>query len=163
KLNPASPAYNIGEAIEIDGAIDDALFEQAVRQVIAEADVLRIRIEEQSGEPRQIVGGSDDWALPIFDVSHKSDPRAAAEAWMRDDMVRAVDLTRGPLFQFALFKASATKFFWYARYHHIVMDGYGMWLVARRVAEIYSQLAAGNVSQGEALRPLADLLEYGAQ
>ena len=36
-----------------------------------------------------------------------------------------------PLFGFALFKAAADHFFWYARYHHVVMDAFGMWLVAR--------------------------------
>lgn len=163
KLNPASPAYNIGEWIEIDGAIDEALFERALAQLIAEADVLRVRIDEQSGEPRQVVGPADGWSLSVFDVSHKTDPRAAAETWMRADLARAVDPARGPLFQFALFKASAEKFFWYARYHHIVMDGYGMWLVARRVAEIYSALAAGQVSQGKSLRPLTDLLDGDAE
>ena len=163
KLNPASPAYNIGEYIEIDGAIDEALFERALAQVVAEADVLRIQIDEQSGEPRQVVGAAGAWSLPAIDVSRESDPRAAAEAWMQADMVRAVDLTCGPLFQFALFKASAAKFFWYARYHHIVMDGYGMWLVAHRVAEIYSDLAAGRAPQGDTLRPLIDLLDDDAQ
>jgi len=162
KLNPASPAYNIGEYIEIDGAIDEALFERALAQVVAEADVLRIQIDEQSGEPRQVVGAAGAWSLPAIDVSRESDPRAAAEAWMQADMVRAVDLTCGPLFQFALFKASAAKFFWYARYHHIVMDGYGMWLVARRVAEIYSKLAAGRASHDDPLRPLVDLLDDDA-
>ena len=57
KLNPASPAYNIGEYFEIDGAVDEALFERTLAQVVAEADVLRIQIDEQSGEPRQFIGG----------------------------------------------------------------------------------------------------------
>ena len=46
----------------------------------------------------------------------------------------------------------ADRFFWYARYHHIVMDGYGMWLVARRVAEIYSELCAGRAAHGAGVR-----------
>ena len=62
---------------------------------------------------------------------------------MKADLARPIDPTRGPLFGFALFKASATRFFWYARYHHIVLDGFGMWLVARRVAEVYTALCAG--------------------
>src|ERR1051326_634850 len=103
KLNPASPAYNIGEYIEIDGAIDVTLFERALAQVIAEADVLRLRIEEQSGEPRQVVGPVGIWSLPVIDVSRDSDPRATAESWMRTDLARTADLTGGPLFQFALF------------------------------------------------------------
>jgi hypothetical protein len=33
-----------------------------------------------------------------------------------------------------------------------------MWLVARRVAEVYSALCAGERSQGDAFGPLSDLL-----
>src|SRR5258705_9966825 len=69
KLSPASPAYNIGEYIEVDGAIDETLFERALAQVIAEADVLRIQIDEQSGEPRQVVSAASVWSLPAIDVS----------------------------------------------------------------------------------------------
>src|SRR5262249_41719945 len=45
---------------------------------------------------------------------------------------------------FALFKAAGDRFFWYARYHHIVMDGYGMYLMARRLAEVYTELRIGH-------------------
>src|SRR5262249_13412949 len=37
-------------------------------------------------------------------------------------------------------KVSDARFFWYARYHHIVMDAYGMALVARHVAAAYTAL-----------------------
>ncbi len=66
---------------------------------------------------------------------------------MRTDLARPIELTSGPLFGFALFKASADRFFWYARYHHIVMDGFSMWLVARRLAGIYTQLSAAPVTR----------------
>ena len=139
KLNPSSPAYNIGEYIEIDGPIVLPLFERALRQVVAEAQSLRLQFSEQAGEPAQRVGEPTAWSLPIIDVSGEADARSAAEAWMKADLAQPVDPVRGPLFGFALFKASATRFFWYARYHHIVLDGFGMWLVARRVADVYTE------------------------
>jgi hypothetical protein len=49
KINPSSPAYNIGEYIEIDGAIDPKLFEQALRQVVSETEALRLQIAEHAG------------------------------------------------------------------------------------------------------------------
>ena len=113
---------------------------------MAEAQSLRLRFVEQGGEPRQWIGEPPAFPLPIVDVSAETDPRAAAEAWMKADLARPVDPTVEPLFGFAIFKAAGERFFWYARYHHVVMDGYGMWLVARRVAEIYSKLAAGRNS-----------------
>ena len=162
KLNPSSSAYNIGEYIEIDGPIVLPLFERALRQVVAEAQSLRLQFSEQAGEPAQIVGEPTAWSLPIIDVSAEPDARAAAEAWMKADLAQPIDPVRGPLFGFALFKASATRFFWYARYHHIVLDGFGMWLVARRVADVYTGLCAGRAAEGDTLGALTVLLNEDA-
>ena len=80
---------------------------------------------------------------PLIDIGAEPDPRAAAEAWMKTDLARVIEPEHGPLFGYALFQASETRFFWYARYHHIVMDSFGMWLVARHVADVYTQLCSG--------------------
>ena len=162
KLNPSSAAYNIGEYIEVDGPLVLPLFERALRQVVSEAESLRLRFSEQAGEPTQFVGEPTAWSLPIIDVSSETDARAAAETWMKADLARPVDLLEGALFGFALFKASAERFFWYARYHHIVLDGFGMWVVARRVAAVYSGLCAGQAAEDGAFGSLAALLDEDA-
>ena len=159
RLNPSSAAYNIGEYIEIRGSIVPALFERALRQVVAESETLRVRITDHEGQPRQFVDATFAWSLPTIDLSSESDPRAAAEAWMRSDLARPIDPVRDPLFGFALFKASDNLFFWYARYHHIVMDGFAMWLFARRVAQVYTELSFGSPSGEEAFGSLDVLLE----
>ena len=135
KIAPSSPAFNIGEYVEIDGPVVLPLLEQALRQVVSEAETLRLRFSAQNGEPAQVVGRDVAWPLPFIDLSGEPDARAAALAWMKADLARPIDPEVGPLFGFALFKASDTRLFWYARYHHIVLDGFGMWLVCRRVAE----------------------------
>ena len=155
RLNPASAAYNIAQYVEIKGDISAALFERALRQGVSEAEALRVRIVEHEGVPRQVVDDASAWSLAAIDVSSQSDPRGAAEAWMKDDLGRAVDPTQGPLFRFALFKAADDLFFWYARYHHIVADGFTMWLIARRVAEIYTALSDGAAGNRRSVRPAA--------
>src|SRR5437870_2514858 len=81
---------------------------------------------------------------------------------MQADLARPVGPTGGPLFGYALFKASADRFFWYARYHHIIMDAFGMWLIARRVADIYTQHAIGRTTNEGSFGSLAALLEQDA-
>ena len=162
KLDLSSPAYNIGEYLEIDGPVVLPLFERALRQVVSESDSLCLQITELSGEPSQRVGAPLAWPLPIIDLSDETDARAVAEQWMKVDLARPVDLLSGPLFGFALFKLSATRFVWYARYHHIVMDGFGMWLVARRVADVYTQLCAGQAILGHAFGSLGVMLDEDA-
>src|SRR5215216_668238 len=162
RLDPTSPAYNIGEYIEIHGSVDPLRFEQALRHVVREAEALRLRIVERAGNPRQVIGPPPAWSMPFFDLSAETDARAVAETWMKADLARPVDPTRGPLFAFALFKASADRFFWYARYHHLIMDGFAMWLVARRVANLYTQLSKGRAVRGAPFGSLAVLLEQDA-
>ena len=158
KINPSSPAYNIGEYIEIHGHIEPVLFKKALLKVISESEILRVQFVERDGEPRQIVGDQYGWSLPVIDISAEADPRFSAEAWMKSDLARAIDPTRGPMFGFALFKVSETQSFWYARYHHLVMDAFGMWLVAWRMADVYTQLSTGAAPKS-AFGSLATLIE----
>jgi amino acid adenylation domain-containing protein len=143
KIDPLSAAYNIGEYLEIHGVVDPTLFQLALRQVIGEAETLRIQFVELTDGPRQIIGPPSEWLLPTIDVSRDADPIHAAEAWMKADMERPLELLRDQLFMFALFKVASNRFLWYARYHHLVMDGMGAALIARRVADIYNALSLG--------------------
>ena len=154
QLDLQNAAFNVGEYLEILGPIDPAQFETTLRQVILETESLRIRLVERAGEPRQIVVTPAEWSLPFFDVSGEADPTAAAMSWMSADLQRPTDLLRGPLFAFALFKTEVDRFLWYARYHHIVIDGLSRSLVARRVADVYTALAERSLPDGSAVGPL---------
>ena len=92
KINPSSHPYNFVEYIEINGPVDPQLFERALRQVVSETEALRVQITEYAGEPRQVVGATCAWSLPFFDLSAEIDARASAEAWMKADLKRAIDL-----------------------------------------------------------------------
>ena len=162
RLDPLSAAYNIGEYLEIDGSIDPILFERALQLLVSETETLRVRITEETGEPHQIVTSAPAWSLPIIDVSGEIDPRRAAEIWMKSDLEQPIDLSREPLFAFALFKASPDRFFWYARYHHVIMDACGMWLVARRLAQLYSLLRIDQSTNLDLPGSLRALLEVDA-
>ncbi|NEW06374.1 amino acid adenylation domain-containing protein [Paenibacillus sp. SYP-B3998] len=143
QLDPENPIYNTGECIEISGPIDSALFEAALRQAVMDAETLHVRFGEDEDGPWQIVDPSSDWPLYVIDVSKESDPKEAAEAWMKADLSQPVDLRSGPLFTEALFRLGPDRFFWYQRIHHIVMDGFGFSLLAQRVARNYTALASG--------------------
>ena len=143
KAGASTSSYNISDYKKIAGAIDRGLFEAALRHVVVEAEALRLRFTERDGVPSQLIAPPPDWSMTYQDVSTEADPISAAEAWMHTDMARPFDLSNGPLFAFALFKAAPDEFLWYERYHHLVMDGAGASLIGRRVAEVYSALCAG--------------------
>jgi enterobactin synthetase component F len=134
---------NIAESVEIHGMIEPELFQQALGQVVVEAEQLRVNIVESDGAPRQISKAVYDYGFPYIDTSGEPDPKAAAGTWMRHEMARPVDLVRDPLWVSALLKTGDTEYFWYHRAHHLVCDGYGGGLVARRLAEVYTAYAEG--------------------
>jgi nonribosomal peptide synthetase DhbF len=162
QLRADSPAYNTGEYVDIPGPVDPELFERALRSVVEETDSLRVRFTVGADGPRQRVEPSLGWSMHRSDLSAAPDPRAAAEEWMRAELATPVDLVRGPLFCQALFKIAPDRFLWYQRVHHIVVDGFSMSLLARRVAKTYTALAGGTPLRGAAFGPLATLLAHDA-
>ena len=161
-VSPSSPAFNLAEYLEIAGPIDAPLFELALRKVVAETEALCVRFANGADGPRQVIGPPPDWAMSFIDVSAATNPQAAAEQWMKADLAKPIDLIQGPFLTYALFKAAADRYFWYARYHHIVMDGYSFALVARRVASVYTALISETAPDASTFGSLTLLLEDAA-
>ncbi|TXS44379.1 non-ribosomal peptide synthetase [Streptomyces sp. OR43] len=142
-LDPLSPAQNTAECLEIDGPLDQELFAAALRQVVAETDALRVRVEDGPEGPRQTVAASAELPLTVHDLRDVPDADGQAEAWMRADLAEPCDLAAGPLFRHALFRVGHERWLWYQRIHHLVMDGFGYSLLVRRTAEVYSARVRG--------------------
>jgi amino acid adenylation domain-containing protein len=162
QLHPDSPVYNIAQYTVIEGAIDAAVFEAALRQVIDEADALRLQFIDSDDGLRQRIG-APAWSMPVLDFTAQADPQAAAQAWMRADYQQPVNLMQGPLFCYALLKVAPAQWMWYQRYHHIMMDGYGQSLIAQRVAHVYSALCVGEAPAACDFGSIRQLLESDAQ
>ena len=139
KLGQGTPNYNLGGWTEIYGPVDPKLLETAIRQAINDTEALRVRFVEDGDGPRQIVDPSFEAPLPLFDVSNQSDPLVVAEERMKADLTEPAGPSHGG-FSFALFKAAPDRFFWYQRYHHLLIDALGSLLFIRRVAEVYTAL-----------------------
>ena len=159
RLNTANRVYNSGECVEIYGPVDPVLFEAALRRVVGEVDSLHVRFVEDSDGPRQVVEPLSEWLMPVVDVSEEPDPHKAAEDWMAANVARPMDLARGPLFSYALIKVRPDRFLWYQNHHHLVMDGFGSSLLARRVAEIYTALVHGLTCDQNFFGSLQQLLD----
>ncbi|MCY8853708.1 non-ribosomal peptide synthetase DhbF [Bacillus inaquosorum] len=159
QLDPDNPIYNTAEYIEINGPINIALFEEALRHVIKEAESLHVRFGENMDGPWQLINPSPDVQLHVIDVSSKPDPEKTALDWMKADLAKPVDLGYDPLFNEALFIAGPDRFFWYQRIHHIAIDGFGFSLIAQRVASTYAALVKGQSAKDRSFGSLQAILE----
>ncbi|MCG1047197.1 amino acid adenylation domain-containing protein, partial [Mycetohabitans sp. B6] len=162
QLRPDSPVYNIAQYTMINGPIDTAVFKATLRQVMGEADSLRLHFVKNDDRLQQYIG-SPAWSLPVVDFSAEADPQAAAQAWMRADAERPVNILQGPLFHYALLRTASDQVLWYQRYQAIVMDGFGMHLLTQRVAHVYSAMCKGVAPAPCPFQSLSQLLERDAQ
>ncbi|MFI2203104.1 amino acid adenylation domain-containing protein [Streptomyces sp. NPDC020192] len=154
----AGAALRMGEYLDIRGPVDAAVFEAALRQVVAETDALRVQVVPGEDGPEQLLKRERRWSLPLVDVSDASDPEASARTWITQDLARPMDLASDPLFSFALLRLAPDRSWWCHTYHHAVMDAFGLSLMARRTAEVYTALAHGQRSGPSPFGPLSALV-----
>ncbi|MGW3165544.1 amino acid adenylation domain-containing protein [Streptomyces sp. NPDC001142] len=159
QLDASGQKYNCAEYIAVDGPLDLALLDGAWSLLRAEADIVRIRtVVRDDGGLWQVLDPEHATVLPMTDFAGAADPEAEALRWMREDVRRPLDLAAGPISRFALLRLSGKRYFFYYRIHHVVVDGYGVHLLGRRLAEIYSQLAAGRNEVEPVFGSLTELL-----
>ncbi|MCZ1007018.1 condensation domain-containing protein [Streptomyces lydicus] len=156
RLEPESPLYQC--AVHFDSLpLDIDVLRRAVRKAVAESDTLRSRFGDD-GAVFQIVRTDVDAPVDLVDLRAETDPEAAARAWMDRDLATLADLETGPLFRHALLVHSDQRHFFYLRYHHIVLDGFGQTRYLDRLARIYTALLAGAQPPPARRRGLDELL-----
>ncbi|MEU7597913.1 amino acid adenylation domain-containing protein [Streptomyces sp. NPDC039022] len=166
QINPKSPALNTADVVEIQGPLDETLFERALLRTVTEAETLRVCVSETDGEPRQhVVPPDPERLLHRIDLRDAARPaEEAARDWMHADLTRAADLGEaGQLTTQALFRVADDRYWWYQRVHHIAVDAYALQLVGSRVAELYTALATGQEPAATRFAPLRDLVEEEAR
>jgi non-ribosomal peptide synthetase component F len=147
-LNADIPLYNIGGYVKIPGRLDTVLFEQAVNLLVQKHDALRtvlLETTDEDGVPLQAFVEHLQVSVPVQDVSAEADPHAAALAWMQARFEQPFALTGQPLFRYDLVKLAEDSYYWLLQYHHLILDGWGVALVNRSLAAIYTALTEGEV------------------
>ncbi|RKZ60715.1 MAG: hypothetical protein DRR16_04190 [Candidatus Parabeggiatoa sp. nov. 3] len=142
-LHPDVPLYNIGGYVRIEGPIEPAIFEKALNHVIAENDALRIILHEGESLPTQTFAENVHINLDFQDFSTQENAFESALKWIRCEFVKPFQLYDELLFQFALCKLEANCYYWLKKYHHLIVDGWGISLIVQRVAAEYNALATG--------------------
>jgi amino acid adenylation domain-containing protein len=146
RMSPASGAYNMAEALALDGPLDVEALRRAFEALLARHEVLRTRYPEADGHPVQDVLPPPRFILPVDDVAgDEVHGRAAADACapfdLREDLpVRARLLRIAPERHVLLLAV-----------HHIAADGWSWGVMMRELTLSYRAFVAG----GEA--PLAEL------
>ncbi|PSJ28355.1 non-ribosomal peptide synthetase [Streptosporangium nondiastaticum] len=171
RIDPGNPSYNVGQYVELRGAIDVAALEEALRRTLAEADGLHVRLAEHDGRTvlRPVPFDAAAWHLPRLDTTGAASPVDAAVALVRDQLAcpprlepadgsGAAPALTGSL----LVTVAPGHHLWFQYFHHLVVDGYGVALFTRRVAAVYTALVRGEDVPASPFEPAARLADADA-
>ncbi|MCP5008138.1 MAG: hypothetical protein GY941_30005, partial [Planctomycetes bacterium] len=143
-LYPSVPLYNVGGYVQINGAIDSKLFEQAMNYLVQRHDALRtVLIHGTEEMPMQTFLEDLPVTVRCYDFSVENGLSQSALVWKQQQFVLPFDLYEIPLFHFALLKIDENCFFWFKKYHHLIVDGWSISVINQSLAEIYTQLLKG--------------------
>lgn len=161
-LSSLPNAWSVAHYVEItDSDLDTALFGEAIVTGMHHADTLRSRFVEDNGEVFQWVDESMPLMPPaIHDLRTSTDPHAAALAIMQGDLAQNLRVDSGnPLVHHALLRLGERRWYWYQRYHHLLVDGFSFPAITRHIAALYTAWRRGESAPASPFTPFAEVVE----
>jgi amino acid adenylation domain-containing protein/non-ribosomal peptide synthase protein (TIGR01720 family) len=157
--------WQLGVLVRFDGAVVPDRLQEAIRYVMREAEPARAAIFEADGQVFQRAIDYPELEVAFHDVSGSRHP--VQEARRIASSIQSTPMpSTGPLFTFAVFQTWVDEFYLFGCFHHIVIDGSGITLLAHRIATVYAAIISGAPMPPSFFGSLQDLvrceLEYEA-
>ena len=138
-----SPLYNIGAYVELEGAVDVARLQAALAHLVALHDGLRAVLVAGHGVPRQRFAEDVTVVLTEHDVRAADDPFGAAKGLLHGQMQKVFALDGGTLWGAQLIRLQDQRYLFALQAHHLILDGWGVDLWFKQVADYYGLLGQG--------------------
>ena len=161
RLSTLPGAWSVAHYVELRGDIDPVLLGRAIITGLSQADTLSMRFCEDNGEAWQWVDERRVFAEPDYqDLRAASDPHAAALARMQADLGQNLRVDGGnPLVCHQLLRVGDNRWYWYQRYHHLLVDGFSFPAITRQIAAIYRAWQRGEETPASPFTPFTEVVE----
>lgn len=161
RLSTLPGAWSVAHYVELRGALDPTLLGKAIVAGLQQADTLSLRFEEEEGEVWQWLAADRTFAEPsIIDLRTAPDPHRAATERMQADLAQDLRVDGGnPLVCHQLLRVGDDRWYWYQRYHHLLVDGFSFPAITRQIAAIYRAWQRGEATPESPFTPFAEVVE----
>jgi amino acid adenylation domain-containing protein len=142
-LHPSSGAYFNQMIATLGASTDQVAFQKAWRVAVARHAVLRTSfLWEGIKEPVQVVERAVELPWHTDDWSHLSDAERDTRlgGFLHQERERGFDLASAPLQRFALLRISGQRIIFVWSFHHLLLDGWSMYIVLRDVFAAYEAI-----------------------
>ena len=157
QLSTLPNAWSVAHYTELKGDINAPLLAKAIAAGMMQADTLRMRFSEDNGEVWQWVDESITLPEPAM---VRAESHVAAVALMEADLSQDLRVDSGqPLAFHLLIQVEENRWYWYQRYHHLVVDGFSFPAITRQIAAIYTALSKGEPIPASPFTPFAEVVE----
>ena len=160
KMEPDSPAYNVGGMARLKGLLDVGRFEAALQALLLRHETLRTTFPSVDGVACQRVHAETGVGMAWLDLSNLDEHtrQQRLQALADHEAHQPFDLEHGPLLRACMVKAGEREHYFVLTLHHIVTEGWAMDIFARELAELYEAFLDDRQSP---LAPLAvQYLDY---
>ncbi|HBQ3315977.1 enterobactin non-ribosomal peptide synthetase EntF [Klebsiella pneumoniae] len=161
RLSTLPGAWSVAHYVELRGALDPTLLGKAIVAGLQQADTLSLRFEEEEGEVWQWLAADRTFAEPsIIDLRTTPDPHRAATERMQADLAQDLRVDGGnPLVCHQLLRVGDDRWYWYQRYHHLLVDGFSFPAITRQIAAIYRAWQRGEATPESPFTPFAEVVD----
>ncbi|HIE4682883.1 enterobactin non-ribosomal peptide synthetase EntF [Klebsiella pneumoniae] len=161
RLSTLPGAWSVAHYVELRGALDPTLLGKAIVAGLQQADTLSLRFEEEEGEVWQWLAADRTFAEPsIIDLRTAPDPHRAATERMQADLAQDLRVDGGnPLVCHQLLRVGDDRWYWYQRYHHLLVDGFSFPAITRQIAAIYRAWQRWEATPESPFTPFAEVVD----
>ncbi|KAA6449502.1 non-ribosomal peptide synthetase [Bacillus swezeyi] len=162
-LDPESSSYFTQLELFIDGDFDVAIFEKSVNQLVRSFDILRtVFVHQQLQKPRQVVLAERQAKVAFADIADLDENQQMMRIGQYKKEVQAAgfNLAKDMLFKVAVFRLGHQQYHLIWSNHHIVMDGWSMGILMKRLFQHYEAFRSNRPAPIDQGRPYADYIKW---
>jgi amino acid adenylation domain-containing protein len=148
QLEPGNPFYNFPFCVPFNVAVNTAVLERSINEIVQRHEALRTVFDAVDGEPVQVILPDLTVPLTVVDLRHLDGEGQEAEVVrLATEMAqRPFDLAGGPLLRTALLKRGRDSQVFVLVMHHIISDGWSLGIFWRELIALYNAYYVNRLS-----------------
>ncbi|MFJ6206412.1 non-ribosomal peptide synthetase [Bacillus pumilus] len=162
-LDPNSSSYFTQLELGISGEFDLALFEKSLNELIRTYDILRTAfVYQQLQKPRQVVLAERHLDVYRENLSHLNhqEQQKVLDQYKKQVRKQGFHLTNDLLLKVAVFQLNETNWHLIWSNHHIIMDGWSMGVLMKKLFHYYESYRNGRTPDRSQGKPYADYIHW---
>jgi amino acid adenylation domain-containing protein len=148
QLATDSSLYNLSVHTKLTGALNVAVLEQSVNEVVRRHEALRTAFTALEGQPIQVIVPALTVPVTVVDLQPLPPPEqnAVLQQLIAEEDGKPFNLTCFPLLRVTVLRLNSTEHVLLLTMHHIISDDWSMGVLLRELTTLYEAFCAGQSS-----------------